>query len=109
LSTLEASDRPLRPTRTNEGMQFVDEQDSVACSAHLVHDGLDAFLELATILRACDHHGQIKHDDAAITQQFRHIAGDDHLRQSLDDGGLADTGFFPAAPGCSWCGGTGPE
>src|SRR5213596_1719051 len=48
----------------------------------------DPLLELAAILGTGHHHRQIEDDDAAIAQQFRHVAADDHLGKTLDDGGL---------------------
>ena len=93
LSTLEASMAPSAPPAPTERVQFVDEQDGVLGPADLVHDGLDAFLELAAILGAGHHHGQIEHDDAAIAQQFGDVAVDDQLGQPFDDGGLADAGL----------------
>ena len=86
-------DGPFRAAGADEGVQFVDEQDGVLGPAHLVHDGLDAFLELAAILGAGDHHGQVEHDDAAVAQQLGDVAVHDHLGQAFDDGGLADAGF----------------
>src|SRR5262249_42056263 len=83
-------DGAFRPTGTDEGMQFVDEEDGVLGPADLVHDGLDAFLKLTAIFRAGHHHGEVEDDDAAVAQQFRHVAIDDDLGQALDDGGLAD-------------------
>ena len=77
----------------DQGVQLVDEQDGVLGPADLVHDRLDALLELAAVLGAGDHHGQVEHDDAAVAQQFGHVAVDDQLGQALDDGGLADAGL----------------
>ena len=77
----------------DQRVQLVDEQDGVLGAAHLVHDGLDALLELAAVLGAGHHHGQVEHDDAAVAQQVGHVAFDDLLGEALDDGGLADAGF----------------
>ncbi len=84
---------PFGAAGADQGVQLVDEQDGVLGPAHLVHDGLDAFLELAAILGAGDHHGQVEDDDAAIAQQLGDVAVDDELGQALDDGGLADAGL----------------
>ncbi len=70
-------------------MQLVDEQNDVLGPAHLVHDRLDALLELPAVLGAGDHHRQIQHHDAPVVQDLRHGAGDHHLGQALDDGRLA--------------------
>ena len=70
-------------------MQLVDEQDRVLGPTDLVHHRLDPFLELAAVLGAGDHHGQIEHHDPTLTQQVRHGAVDDHLGKTLDDRRLA--------------------
>ena len=84
---------PFGAAGADQRVQLVDEQDGVLGAAHLVHDGLDAFLELAAVLGAGHHHGQVEHDDAAVAQQFGDVAVDDQLGQALDDGGLADAGL----------------
>ena len=66
-------------------MQFVNEQDRVLGAANLVHHRLDPFLELAAVLGAGNHHGQVEHHDAAFPQQVGHLAVDDHLGEALDD------------------------
>ena len=86
-------DGAFRAAGADQRVQLVDEQDGVLGAAHLVHDGLDAFLELAAILGAGHHHGQVEHDDAAVAQQFGDVAVDDQLGQAFDDGGLADAGL----------------
>src|SRR5262249_2651157 len=86
-------DRAFRAAGADEGVQLVDKEDGVLGPADFVHDGLDALLELAAILGAGDHHGQVQDNDAAVTQQFGHVAIDDKLGQPFDDGGLADAGL----------------
>src|SRR5262249_15057869 len=86
-------DGPFRSAGADQGVQLVDEQDRVLGPADLVHDRLDAFLKLAAILGAGDHHGQVKHDDAPVAQQLRDAAVDNGLSESLDDGRLADAGL----------------
>ena len=77
----------------HDGVQLVNEQDDVLRAANLVHDRLDALLELAAILGAGDHQGQVERDDALVAKQFRHVAGGDFLGQAFDDGRLAHAGF----------------
>ncbi len=84
---------PFGAAGADERVQLVDEQDGVLGPADLVHDGLDALLELAAVLGAGDHHGQVEDDDAAVAQQLGDVAIDDQLGQALDDGGLADAGL----------------
>ena len=83
-------DRPLGTAGADEGVQLVDEQDRVLGAADLVHDGLDPLLELAAVLGAGDHHGEVEHDDPPVAEQLGDVAVDDHLGQALDDRRLAD-------------------
>ena len=86
-------DGPFRAAGADQRVQLVDEQDRVAGPADFVHDRLDALFELAAILRAGDHHGQVEHDDPLLGQDFRHVAADDPLGKAFDDGRLADARF----------------
>ena len=72
-------------------MQLIDEKNHVLHLADLVHDGLDALLELAAVFRAGNHKGEVEGDDFLIAEDFRHIAGSDFLSESFDDGGFTDT------------------
>ena len=101
-------DGPFGAAGADQRVQLVDEQDGVLGPAHLVHDRLDAFLELAAILGAGDHHGQVEHDDAAVAQQFGDVAVDDQLGQALDDGRLADAGLAQQHGVVLRAGGRGP-
>ena len=78
----------------DDGVQLVDERDDLAVAAlDLVEDGLEPLLELAAVLRAGDHRAEVERDQPLAAQRLRHVAGDDPLRQPLDDGGLADAGL----------------
>jgi hypothetical protein len=77
LSTLAGVDRAFGAAGADQRVQLVDEQDRVLGAADLVHHRLDAFFELAAVLGAGDHHGQVEHDDPLVGQQFGHVAGDD--------------------------------
>ena len=83
-----------RGTGADDGVQLVDEQDNLAVRLlDLAQNRLQAVLELAAVLSACDHGAQIERDDVVVLQAGRDIAGDDALRQAFDDGGFADAGF----------------
>ena len=56
----------------------------------LLHDRLEALLELAAVLRAGDDERDVEREDALVGQEVRHVAVDDLLRQPFDDGRLAD-------------------
>src|SRR5262249_7706054 len=85
-------DGALGAAGADEGVQLVDEQDGVLGAADLVHDRLDALLELAAVLGAGDHHGQVEDDDALVAQPLGDVAGHDELGKPPGDGGLADAG-----------------
>ena len=59
----------------------------------LLEDGLEPLLELAAIFRAGDERPHVEREDLLVLQAFGHVAADDPLRQSFDDGRLADAGF----------------
>src|SRR6185312_9816951 len=86
-------DGPFRAAGADQGVQLVDKQDRVLGPADLVHDRLDAFLELTAVFRAGDHHGEVEDDDALVAQKLGDVAVDDQLGQPFDDGGLADAGL----------------
>ena len=86
-------DRPFRTAGADERVQLVDEQDRVLRAADFVHHRLDPLFELAAVLRAGDHHGQVEHHDPPVHQELRHIAFDHALRKAFDDGRLADARF----------------
>ena len=71
-------------------MHLINKQDGVFLGGQLFDDFLDALLELAAVLGARDHTGQVERDNALVLQGFRHVARDDLLRQAFDDGSLAD-------------------
>ena len=75
-------------------MQLVDEQDDLAVRLlDLAQNRLQAVLELAAVLSACDHGAQVERNDVVVLQAGRDIAGDNALRQAFDDGGFADAGL----------------
>ena len=53
-------DRALGGARADEVVELVDEQDDVAALGDLLHDLLQALLELAAVLRAGDERGQVE-------------------------------------------------
>ena len=59
----------------------------------LVHHSLDALLELAAVLGARDHQGEVEGDDLAVEQDLGDDAGGDLLGETFHDGRLADAGL----------------
>ena len=81
-------------TRADDGVDLVDERDDLAVGVlDLLEDGLEALLELAAVLRTGDHCAEVEGDEALVAQALRHVPGDDALRETLDDGRLADAGL----------------
>ena len=75
-------------------VQLVDERDDLAVGIlDLLQHRLEPLLELAAVLGAGDHRGQVQRDQPLAPQGLGHVAGDDALGQTLDDGGLADAGL----------------
>ena len=83
--------RPLGLAGAHHGVQFIDEQDDLAfLFGEIVQDRLQPLLEFPAKFRARDQGAQVERQNALVAKPFRHFAVDDALRQSLDDGGLAD-------------------
>ena len=94
LSMLPGVHRALGRARADDGVHLVDEQDQlVGVVADLVDHRLQALLELAAVLRAGDHPGEIERDDAATAQRLGDLVVHDPLGDALDDRRLADTGI----------------
>ena len=59
---------PLGGTGPDDGVQLVDEGDDLAVGVgDLREHGLEAVLELAAVLGAGDHAGQVEADEAAVS------------------------------------------
>src|ERR687886_50857 len=77
-------DRALGGARPDEVMQLVDEQDDVAALLDLLHDLLQALLELAAVLRARHQRREVERVDLLVLQQVGHLAVRDQLGEALD-------------------------
>ena len=86
-------ERPFGRARAHQRVQLVDEHDDVRVLDQLLHDRLQAFLELAAILRAGDDQRDVEREDPLVGKEMRHVADGNLLRQPFDDGGLADAGL----------------
>jgi hypothetical protein len=86
-------ERPFGRARPDERVQLVDEDDDVRVLGQLLHDRLEAFLELPPILRARDDERDVEREQPLVGEEVRHVAVDDLLRQALHDGRLADPGL----------------
>ncbi len=87
-------DRAFRCACADQRVQLVDEENDLSLRVfNLFEHGFQAVFEFAAILRAGQHRSQIERDHALVLQNFRHVAGDDALREAFDDGRLANAGF----------------
>src|SRR5690606_4808051 len=86
-------DTPGRGTSTNDGVDLVDEQDGLWALAQLVEQGLEALLEVTTVLGARQQSAEIKGINHAVSQQVRHLTIDNALGQAFGDGRLTHTGL----------------
>src|SRR6266540_3777559 len=84
-------DRALGRTGADDRVQLVDEQDDLALGGlDLVQNGLQPLLELAAVLGAGEQRADVERPDTLALQALGDVAGDDALRQSFGDRGLAD-------------------
>src|SRR5690606_28101647 len=86
-------DRTLGGTRTDERVDLVDEQDDVAAGRDLLEHLLEALLEVTAVARAGDQRTQVERVELLVLEGLGDVAAGDVLRESLDDGGLADAGL----------------
>ena len=86
-------DRALGGTRTDQGVDLVDEGDDVAAGADLLGDLLQALLEVTAVAGAGDERAEVERVELLVLQRLGHVAADDRLGEALDDGGLADAGL----------------
>jgi len=86
-------ERAFGRPRANQRVQLVDEHDDVRVVGQFLHDRLEAFLELAAVLRPGDDQREVERQQPLVGEEVRHVAEDDPLRESLDDGRLPDARF----------------
>ena len=86
-------DRALGGTGADEGVDLVDEDDDVAAGADLLGDLLQALLEVTAVAGAGDERAEVERVDLLVLERLGHVVLDDRLRETLDDGGLADAGL----------------
>ncbi len=93
LEHVRSVDRALGRACADDRVQLIDEEDQLAGRVlHLGEHGLEPLLELAAVLRTGEHRADVERPDALALQALGHVAGDDPLREPLDDRRLADAG-----------------
>ena len=87
-------DRAFGLAGADHGVELVDEDDRLAfVLGDFLEHALQPLLELAAVLRAGEQQRHVEHQDALVLERIGHLAGDDALRQALDDRRLADAGL----------------
>src|SRR5450631_2198612 len=80
--------------RADHGVQLIDEEDDLAfLFGEIIEHAFQAFFEFAAEFGAGNERAHVEREDALVLQPVGHFAVDDALRESLDDGGLADAGL----------------
>ena len=74
-------------------MNLVDEQDGLRILLQLAKQGLEALLEIATVLGACQQGAEIQGIDHVAPENVRHLLFHNHSGKAFNDGSLADTRF----------------
>jgi hypothetical protein len=83
--------RTLGAAGADDRVQLVDEGDHLAGGVgDLLEHGLQPLLELAAVLGAGEHRGDVERDQALALQALGHVAVGDAAGEALDDRGLAD-------------------
>ena len=78
----------------DHGVQLVDEEnDEPLRIGDFLEHRLQPFLELPAVLCARHERAHVERDDTLVLEAFRHIPPDDPAGQTLDDGGLSNSGF----------------
>ncbi len=86
--------RAFRRARAHQRVQLVDEQDDLPLRLlDLFQHRFQAVFEFAAILRARQHRAQVERHHALVLQLLGNVAGNDALRQTFHDRGLADAGL----------------
>ena len=88
-----ASSEPSADPAPHQRVQLVDEHDDVRVLDQLLHDRLEAFLELPAVLCAGHDQRDVEREQPLVRQKVRNVAESDALGQPLDDGRLADPGL----------------
>ena len=81
-----------RRTRTDYGVDFVDEQNGAVKGVDFLDHGLEAFLEITAVSRPGQQCAHIQRENGRILQDIGYVAVDDLLGQPFGDGCLTDAG-----------------
>jgi hypothetical protein len=76
-------------TRADDGVDLVDEHDRVRVGLDLLHDLLEALLEVAAVAGAGEQRAHVEGEDRRVLENLRDLALYDLARETFRDGGLA--------------------
>ena len=71
-------------------MDLIDEQDRARIGLDFLHDGLEAFLEVAAIAGACEQRTHVEREHRRIVEHLRNLAAHDLAREPFGNRRLAD-------------------
>src|SRR5262249_5436378 len=77
----------------DQRVQLIQEENHILRLPDLLHDGLQALLELTAVLGARDQRAQVELEQALADEDVRHVVVHDLLSKPLDDRRLADAGL----------------
>ncbi len=79
--------------RSDQGMEFVDEDDHVARQPDFFHDFFHSLFKFTAIFCPCYHRRKIECYNPFIDKDLRHLVVNNPLGQTLGDGRFSDPGF----------------
>ena len=83
--------RTRRGTRSDDCVNLVDKHDHIRIGLQFLHQGFQAFLKLAAILRTSHHTRHVEGIDTLAEKHRTRMVGVDQLCQSFHDGTLSHT------------------
>ena len=75
-------------TRANDGVNFIDEQDSAISLLQLNHHGFQALFKVAAIARTCEKRAHVEREYRRIGQHIWHIIIDNAAGNTFCNGGF---------------------
>jgi hypothetical protein len=100
-------DRALGGTRTDEGVDLVDEQDDVAAGADLLETFFRRSSKSPRYRGAGDQGAEVERVELLVLERLGHLALTIAWARPSTTAVLPTPGS-PMRTGCSWCGGTAP-
>ena len=93
LQNVGSIDGPLGPTGTDQGVQFINEEDDVPIILDLLNNLLQPVFKFTTVLSASNQGAHVEDHQPLVGQLFWNGPRDHPLGQSLDDRCLTNPGF----------------